>query len=79
LKVEGFLARYLGHGGPGTGSNLDTLWAVWNGFAAAEGLGAAWTACSGLECLEMARRWEELLAGPGDLAANLAKFCAERL
>jgi len=79
LKVEAFLARYLGYGGPGTGANMGTLWAVWNGFAATDGLAAAWTACSGPEYLEMARRWEKLLAGPGDLAANLAKFCAERL
>jgi len=79
LKVEAFLARYFGHADPGTSANLGTLWAVWNGFAAAEGLGAAWAACSGPACLEMARCWEKLLAGPGDLAANLAKFCAERL
>jgi hypothetical protein len=79
LKVEAFLARYRGHAGPGTAANLGTLWAVWNGFAAADGLAAAWTACSGPEYLEMAWRWEKLLAGPGDLAANLARFCAERL
>jgi uncharacterized repeat protein (TIGR03837 family) len=79
LKVEAFLARYFEHAGPGTGANLSTLWAVWNGFAAAEGLAAAWAACTGPEYLETVRRWEKLLARPGDLAANLAKFCAERL
>ncbi len=79
LKVEAFRARYLEHAGPGTGANLGTLWAVWNGFAAAEGLAAAWAVCTGPEYLELARGWEQLLAGPGDLAWNLAKFCAERL
>jgi len=79
LKVEAFLARYLEYAGPGIGANLTTLWVAWNGFAAAEGLAAAWSACSGPEYLESARRWGQGVAGPGDLAGNLAKFCAERL
>jgi len=79
LKVEAFLTRYLEPAGPGAGANLTTAWAVWNGFAAAEGLAAAWTACAGPEYPDLAQRWEQTLAGPGDLAGNLAKFCAERL
>jgi len=79
LKVEAFLTRYLEPVGPGAGANLTTVWAVWNGFAAAEGLTAAWAACTGPENPELAQRWEQSLAGPGDLAGNLAKFCAERL
>jgi uncharacterized repeat protein (TIGR03837 family) len=79
LKVEAFLARYLEDAGPGTGANLTALWAVWNGFAAVEGLAAAWAACTGPDYLELAQRWEKRLAAPGDLAGNLAKFCSERL
>ena len=79
LKVEAFLARYLEHAGPGTGENLTKLWAVWNGFAPAEGLAAAWVACTGPENLELAQHWQQRLAAPGALAGNLAKFCAERL
>ncbi len=78
-KVEAFLARYLAHAGPRTGANLTTLWALWNGFAAGEGLAAAWAACTGPEIPELAKRWQKNLGGPGDLAGNLAKFCAERL
>jgi uncharacterized repeat protein (TIGR03837 family) len=79
LKVDAFLARNLEHAGPSTSANLAKLWAVWNGFAAAEELAAAWAACSGPEYLEWAQRWQQRLAGPGDVAGNLAKFCAERL
>ncbi|MGQ0578723.1 MAG: elongation factor P maturation arginine rhamnosyltransferase EarP [Betaproteobacteria bacterium] len=79
LKVEAFLTRYLERAGPGAGANLITLWAAWNGLTAAEGLTAAWAACSELDYLELAQRWEHGLEGPGDLAGNLAKFCAERL
>jgi translation elongation factor P len=77
LKVVAFLARYLEHAGSGTGANLTTLWAVWNGFAAVEGLAAAWATCTGPEYLELAQRWEKRLAAPGDLAGNLAKFCSQ--
>jgi len=79
LKVDAFLARYLEHAGPGIGANLARLWAVWNGFAAVEGLAAAWTACTGPEYSALAQHWHQCLAGPGDVAGNLAKFCAERL
>jgi len=79
LKVEAFLARYLGHAGPGIGANPTKLWAVWNSFAPAEGLAAAWAACTGPGYLELALRWQQRLPEPGDLAGNLAKFCAERL
>ncbi|HEV8261309.1 MAG TPA: elongation factor P maturation arginine rhamnosyltransferase EarP [Burkholderiales bacterium] len=79
LKVEAFLARYLGHAGPGIGANPTKLWAVWNSFAPAKGLAAAWAACTGPECLELAQRWQQRLPEPGGLAGNLAKFCAERL
>ena len=79
LKVDAFLARYLEHAGPGAGANLSALWAVWNGFAAAEGLAASWAACTGPEYPELAQRWEQRLAGLAGLAANLVKFCAERL
>ncbi len=79
LKVEAFLARYLAHAGPGTGENLTALWSAWNGFTPVEELAAAWAACTGPEYPELARRWEPRLAGHGDLAGNLAKFCAERL
>jgi uncharacterized repeat protein (TIGR03837 family) len=79
LKVEAFLASYLEHAGFGAGANLTKLWAGWNGLAAAEGLAAAWAACTGPEYLELAQRWQQRLAGSGDLAGNLAKFCAERL
>lgn len=79
MKVEAFLARYLVHAGPADRTNLGTLWAAWNGFAGAEGLAAAWAACSGPAYPELAGGWEKSLSAPGDLAANLAKFCAERL
>ena len=79
LKVEAFLTRYLEYAGHVTSANLAMLWAVWNGFAPADGLAAAWTACTGPEYPELAQRWQQSLAGPGDLAGNLAKFCAERL
>ncbi|HKQ26622.1 MAG TPA: elongation factor P maturation arginine rhamnosyltransferase EarP [Burkholderiales bacterium] len=77
LKVEAFLARYLEDAGPG--ANLSTLWGIWNGFASVEGLAAVWAACTGPQNCELAQRWEKFLAGSGDLAGNLAKFCAERL
>jgi len=79
LKVEAFLALYLEHAGPGICANLTKLWAAWNGFAAAEELAAAWVSCTGPEYPELAKRWRQCLAGPGDLAGNLTKFCAERL
>jgi len=79
LKVETFLSLYLEHAGPGVGANLTRLWAGWNGFAAAEELAAAWASCTGPEYPELAQRWRQCLAGPGDVVANLTKFCAERL
>ncbi len=79
LKVESFLARYIEPAGPDIGADMTKLWAIWNGFAGAGGLAVAWAACSGPGYPELAKRWEQRLAGPGDLARNLAKFCMERL
>jgi hypothetical protein len=58
---------------------MTRLWSVWNGFAAPAGLASAWAACGGAEYPELARRWQQRLGAQGDLATNLAKFCAERL
>ncbi|HWH49055.1 MAG TPA: elongation factor P maturation arginine rhamnosyltransferase EarP [Burkholderiales bacterium] len=78
-KLDAFLDRYLEDAPALTRANLARLWSVWNGFAAPAGLASAWAACGGEEYLKLARRWQERLAAPGDLAMNLAKFCAERL
>ena len=80
IKLQAFLDRYSGSAGspPPT---LDALWQSWNGLAPADGLAAAWT-----ECMENRKRlqsaagkWPAHLDGLGDLAGNLAQFCAERV
>jgi len=78
-KVDAFLGRYLEDANPAARANMTTLWSVWNGFAAPAGLASAWAACGRAEYPELAQRWQQRLGAQGDLATNLAKFCAERL
>ena len=82
-KLEAFLAVYC----QGLDSHLTAamarLWDGWNqpqGGAVA-GIGAAWgELASGKEPLRAhAEAWAGKLAAPGDLAANLAQYCLERL
>jgi uncharacterized repeat protein (TIGR03837 family) len=81
IKMQAFLARYLGASVMGSSAGLVDLWTVWNGLLPATRLAPAWTASlatmGGIS--HLARLWPEKLEDLGDLAGNLARFCAERV
>jgi hypothetical protein len=69
---------------PGVASALRRVWQVWNGEGAAIGspsLSGDWAELSEHEdaMRKRAGAWADRLAQTGDLAANLAHFCEERL
>lgn len=82
-KLEAFLEAYC-DGLPALAADpLRELWRGWNqaGKTPEGAIGAAWRKLSGqgpVLC-EHAHAWAQRLAGVRDLAANLAKFCADRV
>ncbi|MBI3526442.1 MAG: elongation factor P maturation arginine rhamnosyltransferase EarP [Betaproteobacteria bacterium] len=79
IKLQVFLDRYSGSGD--LPRSLDPLWRSWNGLTPVQGLPGAWA-----ECMEnrgrfetAAGQWPAHLEALGDLAGNLAQFCAERV
>lgn len=82
VKLEAFLEIYCEGLEPPTEAALRALWHGWNEPAAPAGLmRAAWESLNGHQdrLRQHARGWAARLALPGDLAANLAHFCEERL
>ena len=79
IKLQAFLARYCGSADLRCG--LDALWQSWNGLTPVQGLPGAWAECmENRERLETAAgQWPAHLETLGDLAGNLAQFCAERV
>lgn len=80
LKIEAFLSRYLANAVL-SAAPLSELWRTWNGMTPGAGLAGAWNACmAGQDAIAAgALRWVDALQETGDLAANLAKFCSERV
>lgn len=60
---------------------LAALWQAWNGLAPVPGLAPAWDACMAVRpaLAAAAAQWPAHLESLGDLAGNLARFCAERV
>lgn len=81
IKVQSFLARYLGGSAMGSSAGLVDLWTAWNGLMPQGRLGPAWTACMATRrgLGEIARLWAVRLETLGGLAGNLARFCSERV
>ncbi len=81
IKVQSFLARYLGAAAMGSSAGLVDLWTAWNGLMPQARLGPAWTACMAARrgLGEIARQWPARLEALGSLAGNLARFCSERV
>jgi uncharacterized repeat protein (TIGR03837 family) len=81
VKLEAFLGLYCEGLEPALAGEFRELWLAWNGGAPVSVIGDAWAALAPqtARLTAHARRWSERLAGLGDLAINLARFCAERL
>jgi len=81
IKMQAFLARYLGASVMGSAAGLVDLWTAWNGLLPPARVAPAWTAsmatAGGLS--RLAQMWPGQLARLGDLAGNLARFCVERV
>lgn len=81
IKMQSFLARYLGASAMGSSAGLVDLWTAWNGLLPQSRIAPAWTVCmttrKGLE--EIARQWPARLEALGGLAGNLARFCLDRV
>jgi uncharacterized repeat protein (TIGR03837 family) len=81
IKMQAFLARYLGASVMGSAAGLVDLWTAWNGLLPPARVAPAWTAslatAAGLS--RLAQMWPQQLEGLGDLAGNLARFCADRV
>ena len=82
-KLDAFLEAYCSGLPEGAKNPLRRLWRGWNHASDAPqgSLGGAWRELSGQESVfcEHAHAWAQKLATAGDLASNLAKFCADRL
>jgi uncharacterized repeat protein (TIGR03837 family) len=83
LKLDAFLDLYCAKLEPEVGEALRRLWHAWNGYGTFHEapIHAAW---GGLQTaqdplLRHGQGWSAGLQGQGDLAANLAQFCEERL
>jgi uncharacterized repeat protein (TIGR03837 family) len=82
IKLEAFLDAYCVGLEPLPGEALRALWRGWNAPAAADGrIAGAWKALHGHHdrLCRQARAWASRLALAGNLAANLVRFCEERL
>jgi uncharacterized repeat protein (TIGR03837 family) len=77
-KLTAFLDRYRVGLDASIGAATATFWRAWNGDG---DVATAWPAfLAALPALARhGRSWAERIALPGDLAANLARFCRERL
>jgi uncharacterized repeat protein (TIGR03837 family) len=81
-KLDAFLEVYCAGLEPSPREALRSLWHGWNEPATPSGrIGAAWQSLDRHQerLREHARAWAARLALPGDLAANLAHFCEDRL
>lgn len=82
LKLEAFLARYTARLDAEATAGLTRLWRAWNRIGtAATDITAAWDACQ-THRDTLARHgaaWAAERAANGDLAENLAEFCAGKL
>jgi uncharacterized repeat protein (TIGR03837 family) len=80
IKLQAFLDRYC-DAPDARSSCLGALWRAWNGLAPAQDLGPAWNACVAAQgtLAAVAQEWPDRLEALGDLAGNLAQFCAERV
>lgn len=82
VKLTAFLDRYCAGLPPGLSDPLRRIWRTWNGLADGSGpLAADWGALTaGKAVLDgHAAAWGSKLGNLGDLAANLALYCEERL
>jgi uncharacterized repeat protein (TIGR03837 family) len=81
IKMQSFLARYLGASTMGSYAGLVDLWTLWNGLLPVTRTAPAWAACMDMagNISRLAAQWPERLQEPGDLAGNLARFCSERV
>ncbi len=81
IKMQAFLARYLGASVMGSSAGLVDLWTAWNGLLPASRLAPAWAASSATRpgIARLADRWPHKLEALGDLTGNLARFCADRV
>ncbi len=82
VKLEAFLDLYCAGLDARAAAGLRGLWQGWNGHAGSAGSpGAAWTALAqdAGRLRRHARDWAARLARPGELAANLAQYCEDRL
>jgi uncharacterized repeat protein (TIGR03837 family) len=82
-KLEAFLSVYCAGLEPEARGAMRSLWGGWNavGGVSAGQMAAAWAvlARNREKVARNAVDWPGRLALPGDLAANLAQFCSERL
>ena len=81
IKMQAFLARYLGASVMGSAAGLVDLWTAWNGLLPPARLAPAWTASMAMQegIGRLAATWPAKLEALGDLAGNLARFCADRV
>ena len=81
IKMQSFLARYLGASAMGSSVGLVDLWTAWNGLIPPARIAPAWTASTATRdgLGEIARQWPVRLEALGGLAANLARFCSDRV
>ena len=81
IKMQAFLARYLGASVIGSAAGLVDLWTAWNGLLPPPRVAPAWTAsmANAADLTRQARIWPQQLENLGDLAGNLARFCADRV
>ncbi len=81
-KLASFLDCYCAGMDPGLEAPLRRFWSGWNGASKGTGtIGEDWEALAAriAELQAHAEMWARKLALPGELAANLAHYCEERL
>lgn len=81
IKMQSFLARYLGASVMGSSAGLVDLWAAWNGLLPQARIAPAWAVCMATRngIGGIARQWPVQLEALGGLAGNLARFCSDRV
>lgn len=81
-KLEAFLGLYCAGLPAAVAEAVGALWRAWNSAGGSQsGIGAAWQAYwRSSEALQAyAPAWAEQVAGVGDLAGKLARFCQDRI
>lgn len=81
-KLDAFLARYTAGLDAAAAAGLGRLWRAWNRIGGAEtDIAAAWDACLAQRAtlVRHGMAWAAERAAVGDLAENLAEFCADKL